>query len=318
MTIEMGLATDEYLNQLKKSLTAPAVLKAELAAVKSSCNHARIFAYEGVNDKVIYSQWLSKCQPDLEYEPFICRNKDQLLKLLSSLRIDLTGMGENVYFFADRDFDDLKGNDPCSVIYMTEKYAVENYLVDKAVLNEILKIDFHCHGNSEIRERALTLFETIYDSFLEKTYDVNFRIYLARKCNIRQLNNLSIRLDDLVNLRLNSIQNGKGDLDQMVILENEPSETQIAEYKVSFDLLEPRDRYRGKFALQFFRKWLALLLADRKSGDSVLFCGLPQNDFVANGTFSFDHLAAKSKPPESFNQFISNIASSGREDVATA
>lgn len=307
MTIDVAVESDSYLNGLKNSLTVSAVLKAELGAAKSSCGDAKIFAYEGVDDKLIYSHWLSKIQAKLEYEPFICRNKDQLLQLWRSLKDDLTGMGENVYFFTDRDFDDLKGHEEDESIFMTEKYSVENYLVDKDVLKELLKIELHCHGNAEVREKILSLFEAIYDEFLDITSHINFRIYLARKCKIKQIGDLSVRLDELADVKLSSVVKGRSQLNQMVCLEREPYGSEAEEYKNSFRSLERRDRYRGKFALQFFRKWLNLLLADRKSGASILFCDLPQNDFVAKGAFSFDQLAAKSKPPESFQQFITKM-----------
>lgn len=307
MTTDMAASEDSYLNSLKKSLTVSAVLKAELGSVKSSCTDAKIFAYEGVDDKVIYSHWLSKIQPDLEYEPFICRNKDQLLQLWRSLKRDLTGMSKNVYFFADRDFDDLKGDEIDDSIFMTEKYSVENYLVDRHVLEEILKIEFHCHGNIEVRKEVVSLFEVNYDLFLIATFDINFRIYLARKCKIKQIGDLSIKLDELADIQLVSVKNGSGALQEMVRLEREPTENEIEEHKNAFILLEQRNRYRGKFALLFFRKWLSLLLADRKKDGSLIFRQLPQNDFLPKGSFSFDQLAAKAKPPESFKRFISCI-----------
>jgi hypothetical protein len=307
MTTDVVIESDPYLDDLKKSLTVSAVLKAELGVAKSACNGERVFAYEGVDDKVIYSHWLSKMQSNLNYEPFICRNKDQLIQLWSSLKTDLTGMNENVYFFTDRDFDDLKGHSADESIFMTEKYAVENYLVDKDVLREILKVELHCHGNAQVREDIVSLFETVYGEFLRATFGINFRIYLARKCKIRQIEEFSVRLDDLAYIQLCSVQKAQGQLDQMVKLEKEPSQGEVAEHKGAFESLEPTDRYRGKFSLQFFRKWLSLLLVDRNSGNSALFRYLPQNDFVAKGSFSFDQLAAKSTPPESLRRFIEKI-----------
>lgn len=307
MITDIATSLDPYLDKLKNGLTVSAVLKAELGAVKSSCANTKIFAYEGVDDKVIYSHWLSKIHPEIEYEPFICRNKDQLLQLWKSLKSDLTGMNEDVFFFTDRDFDDLKGGDIDNSIFMTEKYSIENYLVDNDVLEEILKIELHCHGNIEARKKIILLFESTYDFFLNTTSDINFRIYLARKCKIKQISEITNRLDDLADVQLNLVKKGRGRLEEMICLEREPTEDEITKHDISFKLLEQRNRYRGKFALYFFRKWLSLLLADRKSDDSSIFCHLPQNDFAAKLTLSFEQLAAKSKPPESFQQFIANI-----------
>jgi hypothetical protein len=121
MTINNGTPEDAFLQDLKESLTANVVLKAELVSLKSSCGLSKVFAYEGVSDKVIYSHWISKTWPELEYEPFVCRNKAQLLKLFDSLKVDFTDLQKNVYFFTDRDFDDLRGRDNNHTIFMTEK-----------------------------------------------------------------------------------------------------------------------------------------------------------------------------------------------------
>lgn len=311
------VASDAYLHTLKVSLKASAVLKAELASVKSSCGDSNVFAYEGVDDKLIYGHWLLKTAPDLEYEPFICRNKDQLLQLLKSLEFDLTGMGENVFFFTDRDFDDLREYEGTEAVFMTEKYSVENYLVNCEVLTELLKIEFHCHGNLEVRESIISIFNATFDDFLEKTSEINFRIYLARKCKIKQCSDFSIRFDDLAEVRIASVGKGKGNLKEIVFLEREPSEVEIARHQGPFGLLNRKDRYRGKFALQFFRKWLVLLLADRNAEDSKFFIAMTQNNLIAKGSFSFENLAAKSKPPESFQHFISKILPGAEHGAVT-
>ncbi len=316
MTTEMPMRSDSYLQRLKSSLSASAVLKAELGVAKSSSAGIKIFAYEGVDDKLIYSHWLSKFQPDILYEPFICRNKNQLLQLWSSLKSDLSGMGKNVYFFTDRDFDDLKGNELDDSIFMTEKYSVENYLVETEILEEILKIEFHCHGSSSIRAEIGELFKSDYDSFLDVTSDINFRIYLARKCKIRQLRELSVRIDELAEIKISDVKKGNGKIEDMVCLEREPSGSEVDEHRVKFMELEKRSRYRGKFALMFFRKWLALLLVERNSNNTGLFGQLPQHEFIAKGGFSFDQLAAKSKAPLAFKIFIKNIGSRTQEEIA--
>lgn len=307
MTTEFSSSADSYLQRLKNGLTASAVLKAELGAIKSSCVKSKIFAYEGVDDKLFYAHWLSKINPDFDYEPFICRNKDQLIRLWNSLKHDLTGMGDGVYFFADRDFDELKGHQPDESIYLTDRYSIENYIVDSTVLSEILKIDLHCHGAADNRAEILSLFQNVYEEFLSTTSAINYRIYLARKNNIKQVGEISSRLDDLADVQLYTVKEGKSNPSEIVPLEREPSEEEISSNSAIFDTLEKRQRYRGKFALLFFKRWLALLLANKNSCESKLFNSLPQGDFSSKSQLSFDQLAARSRPPESFRQFIEKV-----------
>ncbi|WP_456744867.1 DUF4435 domain-containing protein [Bradyrhizobium sp. USDA 4354] len=48
-----------------------------------------------------------------------------------------------MYFFVDRDFDDFRGfqSDPATT-FCTDQYSIENYLVTREVLEELLKDDF--------------------------------------------------------------------------------------------------------------------------------------------------------------------------------
>jgi hypothetical protein len=298
---------DSYLKLMKESLSASAVLKAQLASLKSSCSISRVFAYEGVSDKVIYYHWISKVKPDLDYEPFVCKSKNQLLQLFDLLQKDLTGLSDDVYFFADRDFDELKGRTPTGEFFLTEKYSVENYLVDVEILAELLKIEFHCHGSTEVRANVVELFESMYDEFLTKTADINFRIYVARVSGISQIGQLPDRISELAEVQLDRISAGRGELRSMVLLDREPTASEVEKCTEIFKTLAPRSRYRGKFALHFFMKWLSLLLTDRNSSESAYFRGLPQSELVAKGPFSFEVLAAKSKPPLSFQRFLASV-----------
>jgi hypothetical protein len=46
----------------------------------------------------------------------------------------------NRAFFVDRDFDDLQGRLPDNTVYMTETYSIENCIVCREVLEDILKM----------------------------------------------------------------------------------------------------------------------------------------------------------------------------------
>lgn len=318
MTVNnIEVPNDEYLRELKQGLSARAVLKAELADFKSSCPSSYIFACEGTSDTIIYSHWIAKLQPDLDYEPFICRNKNQLLQLFDSMQRDLNGLRENVYFFIDRDFDELKGRNANSSVFMTETYSIENYLVCKEILDDLLKIEFRCHGNKEVRKRIIALFESVYEEFLDRTKEINFRIYLARKIGIRQIEDLPKRLSDLADVQLDSVKVGQGQPSILVQLEREPSDAEKEEHKSDFEKLDRQSRYRGKFAILFFNKWLSLVLTDRNSANSSFFNGLPQEGFAGKAP-SFDVLASKSQPPEAFRIFLQKLTEVQETKVALA
>ncbi len=63
-------------------------------------------------NKPVFIQWIRRLSPDLTYEPFLANGKRKSLALRKSLRQDLGNLREGVYFFVDRDFDDLQGTSP--------------------------------------------------------------------------------------------------------------------------------------------------------------------------------------------------------------
>jgi len=173
------IASDPYLEDLRVARESRAVIKTELATFISGCNsRAKIFAFEGADDRKVYYHWIKMLDENIQYEAFICKTKIRALKLLDALRDDATSLGERVYFFIDRDFDDLQGREVTDNVYLTEKYSIENYLVCKDVVSDILLLDLQCAGAEKTRSQALDLFESNYRSFLECTKDLNFRIFL--------------------------------------------------------------------------------------------------------------------------------------------
>jgi hypothetical protein len=78
-----------------------------------------------------------------------------------------------VYFFVDRDFDDLQGRSAHERLFITNKYSVESYLVCDRLLEELLKIEFHCNGHAAVRTKIIEKFKKAYEAFLTVTKEVN-------------------------------------------------------------------------------------------------------------------------------------------------
>ncbi len=299
-------ATDAYRDNLMDALNSSAVLKTKLAMIRSSSKE-KIFAYEGIDDTILYYHWLKRLRADIQYEPFVCDNKVQVLKLMDLLARDLTGLGEEVYFFIDRDFDDTCGRPPHARLFMTDAYAVENYIVSSEVLEDLLKIEFHCHGAPDLRCALLQQFEEIYDKFLNETAPINFRIFLARKCRIGENGRLPRKISSIAQVKLQEVIVATGTMEEIVPLKREPTQEEIGHYRGEFTELNPRVRFRGKFALMFFQKWLSLLVEERNSPAPGYFDALPQRELPAKGPFTLEYLAAKCPPPAELAAFLATI-----------
>lgn len=298
-----------YLNNLRKAKDALAVAKTEFATFASGVpSDYLIFVFEGPDDKIAYAQWLRTIRPGLKYESLIKKNKTAVLRLFDALQSDLTGLAKRALYFVDRDFDDLQGRDNSPVIFMTDQYSIENYCVSPEVLTEVLKDDFHCNGFNEARDAVVQSFSKVYNEFLKATANLNLRIFVARKLKISiQDDKLPSRLNQFAAVDLYSSSLIEVDINGLVPLTREPSDDELAELSPLFAEMDPAFRYRGKFALQFFVRWLALLRNDRQADAAELFQGIPKPEFNVKGNFSLETLIPRVPPPPHLQDFFAQV-----------
>ena len=102
---------------------------------------------------------------------------------------------------------------------------------------------------------------------------------------------------------------------ELIRLAREPEELEAERLEGDFERLRPTLDFRGKFASQFFLKWLALVAKDRNSANSCLFDKAPKLEARASEQISLESLASKSSPPVTFENFIKKIAMGGRLNV---
>lgn len=293
--------SDDFIKNMIESKSSSAVLKYKLIAFKSSMPNALVFVMEGINDKIVYYHWTKRIKHQLRYEPFPCGGKKEVLKLRKTVHEDEDRLKENVYFFVDRDFDDLQGMEPCRTIFMTDCYSIENYLVQPEVIDEILKNELHYHGLPEIRGRIVEDFFARYDEFLAVTADANRLIYAARK------NGLGVKMPERINqlakVGLRSVAGLDVGGQMPIVLERPIDDAELEQCGAEFRVLDPRTRYRGKFAVLFCLHWLRLLVADRNSAAPSYGDALEgQGEKVKEITF--ESLAAKAPFPEGLADFL--------------
>lgn len=301
-------AEDSFIEELRDARDVPAVLKWKLVSLRAAAPDVCVFAFEGVEDKVVYFHWIRRIAPDFIYEPFVCSGKGKVLQLKEMLERDLGGLGRDIYFFIDRDFDDMRGHAASDSIFMTQVYSFENYLVSEIVLEELLKNEFHCHAEPICRTKLIDLFTRQYADFLQITKECNFRLFVARKFRIEQTSTLPNRISSLAEIALDAIKPGKATLEAQIPLAREPSEEENRSLDASFQELQPRLRYRGKFALMFFRKWLEFVAADRNSNASTMFKEMAGDGLRAQVPVSLDSMAARSEIADGLTEFITKIA----------
>ncbi|MEZ0606633.1 DUF4435 domain-containing protein [Paraburkholderia sp. IW21] len=298
---------EDYLSVLKASRKGPAVLKARLVTFRSSVPSGLVFAFEGDDDKIVYFHWIKQIDPNLRYEPFPCDGKKDVLDLKEMLDRDLNNLGKDVYFFVDRDFDDLRGMSESKAVFMTDSYSIENHIVEEAVLDELLKNEFHFHAQPECRQKVAAVFSNLYDTFIDITKPVNFRLFLARRLNIELRAPLPTKISRLADVSLLEVTATADDASVVVQLKREPSGDEIAVLRSDFEALSPKTRYRGKFALMFFVSWLHAL-ADDRNGSAPRFGPRASTSKVHPQRLTLDTLASKSRVPEGLRDFLATLS----------
>lgn len=299
---------DDYMESVVDAKRVRSVVKTEFAQQMSTISPSvRIFAVEGPGDRCVYFHWTRSVAPQLEYEFFQCGNKDKVLQLFDSLERDRTGLGALVYFFVDRDFDDLQGRQQHQRIFSTAKYAIENYLVTPEVLEDVLSLEFHCHGAPSVRNRIIELFNRVFDEHLKATNELNYRAFVASALNFRRIKSYPDRINQIAKVELDKVSVADIDPAAAIVWQRDLTADEEHEMRERFSQLEPRERYRGKFALCFFIKWLDLLRCARLSDQSELFASAPAPENRVPGNFSLETLAPKARAPICFREFMAAI-----------
>lgn len=296
---------DAIVQSLIQARDHRVVLKARLLNLDSKIGNMHIFAFEGRDDREAYSIWLRRTKPDLSYEPFECGSKKKVLSLFDLVEADKGDLQERVLFFVDRDFDELQGRTANPRIFMTQRYSVESYLVDRLTLDDILRVELHCHENPEARASVLDLFENSYSQFLAVTEELNWRIFIARKANII-FNSITDRLSDFAEVSLEKVQLGRRAAYEIIRFEVEPEQMLLEALRRDFDALERAHRYRGKFSLMFFKRWLEILSEERRTAPNRYFPD--RTEHRIRNEFTVLALASRSPIPEGLLGFIENVS----------
>lgn len=297
---------DVAVEAMRAARSRPSVLKIELATLRSAVPDEVVFAFEGDDDKIVYRQWVHRASRELTYVNFPCRGKGPLLELRASLKRDKTGLSEGIFFFADRDFDDLRGQEGGDDIFVTDAYSVENYLVDASVVSSVLEVEFHCHDVPALRSQLTAQFLEMYDAFLSQTEEVNRRLFIARRLGV-DVKPLPKSIGKLATVGVRSVAQGSVQADAVVVYERDLAGDASEGLEEQFAALEPRSRYRGKFALLFMEKWLRELAVEAGSDSRGCFAVLTSKSSVRVAELTLTCFASLSPLPDDFREFVESV-----------
>lgn len=302
---EVGEGIDPYVQDQILARLQPAVVKIEFLSFRSKHPAGLVFAVEGDDDKIVYSYWIARLRPELRYEFFVCRGKRGVRSLRNSLAKDLSQADADLLFLVDRDFDDLAGFRSTERVFMLDRYSVENYLVERSVVDECLKIAFPGHGDATVRSTVCDLFERQYAGFLRESKPLNQQIFVLRRLGADIDEKIPDSLACIAEVDLVTVQGSRASVAELMPIDAEVSSDLMNELRREFEKLDPALRYRGKYALKFLRVWLTHLVAEFRNAQLGLF---PPSEQIASKVkheeLSLGALASRSPLPDGFVAFL--------------
>ncbi len=186
----------------------------------------------------------------------------------------------------------------------TDFYSVENYLVSKEVIDLLLANEFHCHSEPELRHHICDVFESVYEQFLTATEAINLRIFASKIFGIDMTAHILDRVNSLAEVSLTRVCPLATASEAIIKLQVEPNDAQLAEARKRLKDLDPKTRYRGKFAYCFFCKWLDLLVNDYKQEQPEIFSQIDRSNNVRENELVMSNFAARARPPSALSGFL--------------
>lgn len=303
--VEAQSDIDPYIKAQIESRQRSAVMKITLLSYRSRYPEGLIIAVEGDDDKIVYSHWIQRIIPDLAYEFFTCGGKRGVRQLRNSLHSDLGNAEKDLIFFVDRDFDDLIGFHSNKMVFMLDRYSVENYLVDPEVLDISLKVAYPGHGEPAVRQAICTLFVRDYLEFLSAATEMNKRIFIARRMRFRIDDVIPDTLSSIATVDLGRVRKCGLPAADVIPFTDEPAAEEVQKLHDEFDILIPADRYRGKFAIKFLRTWLDRLSDEYRNSKMGIFPPpIPDRAKIKHDELSMGSLACRSPIPNGLKDFL--------------
>lgn len=221
--------------------------------------------FEGKTDESFYGTIIRRYNKKYNYKSYKCGNKKSVYETFNKLRTRYI-KDQVLLFFVDKDLDDIipilyEINDS---IYVTDYYSIENYLVDKSILeqvcSEIFKEDSGCNHVVKFSEKFELSCKLFYDFMI---IVMAWILYHRRMGSRLQVNNININTFFVVNHNLDlnvkiSYDEIIDNLDKMAVVKTDKESWEKSKDILLKELLKfnPKNVIRGKFEVDFFIQFI--------------------------------------------------------------
>lgn len=305
--------------QLSKKKGALAVSIMRFNKFRGKLPDERILVVEGNEDPVFYSAIFNRLRiKDCEIF-FIAKGKDNVLGLRDyiSRSKEAAKTGETIYFI-DKDFDGLKGMPPGNDIYITPTYSIENIVVCRSALRQLLLTRFKLADAETFDDvdRILGKFDELLTQHEIALAEANRIIHFVRKRSLAgekytsgSISENCSKFADVDHADLSVKQQATGNaLLELIAVCRTIDATEFEKLENEFCSLNSVTEWRGKFLFYLFRRFVSILSEDRNSKAPLFFSkggGKISLDTSANSFIGT--LASLCEIPDCLRDFMGNV-----------
>lgn len=231
--------------------------------------------YEGKDAPYYYSR-IKQVITNRKNYPIICKGKSMVIKVYELINNHREYDKYLKVFFVDRDFDSsIKGVYPD--IFETPCYSIENLYVNKSSFEEILKHELSLSEVDDSFENCIDCFNDRIAEMLDALELFNAWYFcLKQKAETDKLKT-GVSLNEkfpkgYIDISLNKINrnydlnNIRNDFKNAIFIAEDDINIKIQQFQESDRLLS----FRGKYLLEFFHKFIQLLVEDANTNQNIL------------------------------------------------
>lgn len=266
---------------LRQARVSYAVKFREFIVLFSRCKTSNaIICFFEEEDSKYYGIRIRIKMPEYEIKTIQCGGKQNVIKLCELIKGHEEYKKARVGFFIDRDFDDPIKGYLSKYIYETPCYSIENLYTTSDSVSRILREEFNiCEVSDDdtILEECINLYNNIQSKYHEAIEELNiwimYQIEYYKSNPVNRINLNNVRFDRLVTINIDSVikKYEISKIKEMFPESIDITGEKIAERLSYIDKSQRGRIFRGKYEIEFLRKFLTLLKKDRNNSKPIFF-----------------------------------------------
>ena len=293
------------LDRVVEALDSTAVLRHSLILVRGRTPESILLVSEGVDDAGIWLEWARRALRSESFSSVPAAGKSQVLGLFAELTREGSELLLRTAFLVDRDCDGTRGIVGAR-LFATDRYSVENYFVDEALVRDLLLDEYRC----ALDDAALNAAMTAFTRFLASA-----RAWLAEPCAIfcagvsasARMIGKPDRLHNLGTLDLDGLT-GHVVWSEHIRFDPQPLEADVLPIHERLANDPSCSQLRGKWLFSAVKRWLAILHEDRCAERPRVFGAQQRRIGQSPSQMSLRSFAGRSPLPANFGEFLTACA----------